>query len=273
MIWYHGVTGFRPIILRIKLTWNNLQWRIYFSWIIDIPYAILNMTTHMDKNDKLVWSGNFPSGCNVHNISFYYDFSLVRHSIRTFRGMNEKMQSIIVKSSPGPWFNIKLSSYQYRKSDYGDKTILRPSYLHNGVSYTGKMTSLYWIRVQGVCMSSVPCKPTLKWIGCFFCYRERPSDWNIVWNVLHIPVKLGNMSIRNTWKLLVWSTSAFKSSWCFLENDLIQKILFTGVAVDTGVNTCLDYACNGIAVQSEALILTNSFTLKQVTRYCKLTLI
>ena len=48
--------------------------------------------------------------------------------------------------SPGPWFNIKISSYQYRISHYGDKTILRPSYLHNGISYTGKMTSLYWIR-------------------------------------------------------------------------------------------------------------------------------
>ena len=46
---------------------------------------------------------------------------------------------------PGPWFNIKMSSYQYRKSHCGDKTILRPSYLHNGISYTGKTTSLYWI--------------------------------------------------------------------------------------------------------------------------------
>ena len=46
----------------------------------------------------------------------------------------------------GPWFNIKMSSNQYRKSHCGDKTILRPSYLHNGISYTGKMTSLYWIR-------------------------------------------------------------------------------------------------------------------------------
>ena len=26
----------------------------------------------------------------------------------------------------GPWFNIKMSSYQYRKSHGGDKTILRP---------------------------------------------------------------------------------------------------------------------------------------------------
>ena len=34
-----------------------------------------------------------------------------------------------------------MSSYQYRKSHYGDKTILRPSYLHNGISYTDKMTS------------------------------------------------------------------------------------------------------------------------------------
>ena len=48
----------------------------------------------------------------------------------------------------GPWFNIKMTSYQYRKSHCGDKTILRPSYLHNGISYTGKITSLYWIRAQ-----------------------------------------------------------------------------------------------------------------------------
>ena len=49
---------------------------------------------------------------------------------------------------PGPWFNINMSSYQYRKSHCGDKTILPPSYLHNGISYTGKTTSLYWIKAQ-----------------------------------------------------------------------------------------------------------------------------
>ena len=42
--------------------------------------------------------------------------------------------------------NIKMTSYQYRKSYCGDKMILRPSYLHNGISYTCKMKSLYWIR-------------------------------------------------------------------------------------------------------------------------------
>ena len=45
----------------------------------------------------------------------------------------------------GPWFNIKMS-YRYKKSHCGNKTILRPSYLHNRISYSGKMTSLYWIR-------------------------------------------------------------------------------------------------------------------------------
>ena len=43
-----------------------------------------------------------------------------------------------------------MPSYQYRKSHCGDKTVVRSSYLHNGISYTGKMSSLYWIRAQGV---------------------------------------------------------------------------------------------------------------------------
>ena len=54
------------------------------------------------------------------------------------------------RSNAGHWFNIKITSYQYKKSHCGDKTILRPSYLHNGISYTGKTTSLYWIRAQKV---------------------------------------------------------------------------------------------------------------------------
>ena len=49
---------------------------------------------------------------------------------------------LLTKEAPGPWFNIKTSSNQYRKSHCGDKTIWRPSYLHNGITYTGK-TALY----------------------------------------------------------------------------------------------------------------------------------
>ena len=41
----------------------------------------------------------------------------------------------------GPRFNINMSSYQFRKSHCGYKAVVSSSYLHNGISYTGKMTS------------------------------------------------------------------------------------------------------------------------------------
>ena len=55
---------------------------------------------------------------------------------------------------PKCWFNTKMSSYQYRKSHCGDKTVVRLSYLHNGISYTGKMSSLYWIGALALCLPS-----------------------------------------------------------------------------------------------------------------------
>ena len=59
----------------------------------------------------------------------------------------------------GPWFNIKMLSYQYRKSHCGDKTVVRSSYLHNGISYTGKTTSLYWIGAQALSASPADMRP------------------------------------------------------------------------------------------------------------------
>ena len=59
--------------------------------------------------------------------------------------LHDNIQSVFRIDQPGPWFNIKMSSYQYRKSHCGDKTVVRSSYLHSGISYTGKMTSFYWI--------------------------------------------------------------------------------------------------------------------------------
>ena len=53
----------------------------------------------------------------------------------------------------GHWFNIKMSFYQYRESYCGDKAVIRSSYRHNGISYTGK-TSLYWIRAPDVINTS-----------------------------------------------------------------------------------------------------------------------
>ena len=48
------------------------------------------------------------------------------------------------KTLPGPWFNIKMSSYQYRKSHCGYKTVANSCYIHN----TGKTTSVYLLSPQ-----------------------------------------------------------------------------------------------------------------------------
>ena len=51
-----------------------------------------------------------------------------------------------------------------QESHCGDKTILRPSYLHSGISFTGKMTSLYWIKAQ-----IADFRDSLRrLIGCFY---------------------------------------------------------------------------------------------------------
>ena len=78
-------------------------------------------------------------------------------SFLTHRAMNTRWQEIsscrcysldkinFDVTIPGPQFNIKMWSYQYRKSHRRDKTTVSLSYLHNAISYTGKMMS-YWIR-------------------------------------------------------------------------------------------------------------------------------
>ena len=70
-----------------------------------------------------------------------------------------------------------MSSYLYRKSHCGDKTVIRSSYLHNGISYTGKMTSLYWIRAL-VLWAEVP----FQYKDCLsqaqgFPYKDKMVSW------------------------------------------------------------------------------------------------
>ena len=112
------------------------------------------------------WSGHTPEGLVLMNHGGWCNVSTRHRNTSTIVSMPEdqiiashlaaiagdtilvpchvvKSQQIIWRS--GPWFNIKMPSYQYGKSHCGDKTVVRSSYLHNGISYTGKTTSLYWI--------------------------------------------------------------------------------------------------------------------------------
>ena len=112
--------------------------------------------------------------------------STVWHSFENIRGIYMYIYILILISiyCPGPWeqnwtlwqhpgprFNKKIMSYQYRKSHCGDKTILRPSYPHNGISYTGKMTPLYWIRAQFHCSPANP-SPLLHTVHIAYCLAD-----------------------------------------------------------------------------------------------------
>ena len=104
---------------------------------------------------------------------------------------NTSQQRYPLAYRPGPWFNIKMSSYQYRKSHCGDKTILWPSYLHNGISITGKTTPLYWIRAQPI---------TNGWYQLIGDHVSHPSDM-VTW------LRLCNSLIPDPYcgqKIAVW---------------------------------------------------------------------
>ena len=104
-----------------------------------------------------------------------------------------------------------MTSYQYRKSHCGDKTILRPSYLHNGISYTGKITSLYWIRAQVLSNTII-------------------ASWIIViigpYSLSPVPTKPFNIkSMNQCWLIINWTitniinwTLTNKFQWYFIHN-------------------------------------------------------
>ena len=119
-----------------------------------------------------------------------------------------------ITSSWRGWFNKKMPSYQYRKSHCGDKTILWPSYLHNGISYTGKTASVYWIRalifVLGNPSSTVPpCifNPSLVGtVSANICKENAPFLYWTFKNVQHHVLKIGCLH-RLLWEHLLSQSS------------------------------------------------------------------
>ena len=88
----------------------------------------------------------------------------------------------------GPWFNVKMSSYQYRKSHCGDKTVVRSSYLLDRISYTGKMSSLYWIRAQG----------SLYWLHLCRILNSTQNGSTLVLKPDYSTCNLMDVSVNNT---------------------------------------------------------------------------
>ena len=117
----------------------------------------------------------------------------------------------ITVRSPWPWFNVKMTSYQYSKSHSGDKTFLRPSYLHNGISSTGKTTSLYWASLTGLTVVS-KFKPRLHAQWAVGTHRRGISRMEKVTSRMNWPIRNSTQIwiriylIGNT---IMWNPSLF----------------------------------------------------------------
>ena len=90
-------------------------------------------------------------------------------------------------------------------------TILRPSYLHNGISYTGKITSLYWIRPLVLSCWQVSFKYKMVW--------ARDLSYTLI----------GIMEISRQWPLVNWVLKYQKQvsrAWII---DYIPHSAFCGI--------------------------------------------
>ena len=117
-------------------------------------------------------------------------------------------------------------SYQYRKPHCGDKTVVRSSYLHNGISYTGKMTSLYWIRaLYPSCTflkgpwSQAParCYDNSRWIVAIYSYEYRfPCKiWRVLWvsDLCFLSLPLVEIGVCRATETIVFCTGHAKNGF------------------------------------------------------------
>ena len=132
LITVHG-TG---MILYILMPWSqNTAWLFALHVLCHMFHTVSNVCFCDDV-------------LHVHACHFMCIFSALRGWNKRYYWYHYDPYTQRCVNYSGPWFNIKMTSYQYRKSHCGDKTVARSSYLHNGISYAAKMSSLYWIGAQ-----------------------------------------------------------------------------------------------------------------------------
>ena len=111
---------------------------------------------------------------------------------------------------PGAQFNIKMTSYQYRKSHCGDKTAVRSSNLHNGIFYTGKMSSLYWIRAQVPISESGQCNSSHYSDVIMSVMASQITSVSLVCTTVRVRVRVRKLylmsdSVNSTTLALTWN--------------------------------------------------------------------
>ena len=111
-------------------------------------YENIFFTTHNQNNSQTPYTYNVPRDTGLHQPEgTVLLLILFWQSVHIDLG-NCTFSYSWCQSLHRPWFNIKVASYQYRKSHCGDNIM---TYLLNRISYTGKVTSLYWVRALEYC--------------------------------------------------------------------------------------------------------------------------
>ena len=129
-------------IWRLLTSLGSCSWD-YFPWLSISHVTFIHLYIFPDLWPHLLtwliaaWISNcVPNKC-------WWKFLVHSHTNNICNYIALLGLKLVHVSKGGP--RALMLSYKYRKSHCGDNTILRPSYLHNGISYTGKTRSLYWI--------------------------------------------------------------------------------------------------------------------------------
>ena len=88
-------------------------------------------------------TGEFPAQMpsNAENNSIWWR----QHMFLCYPCHSSLWISVIYSYFPGPWISINMSSYPYRECHSKDHLVVTSSYIQNGISYTYRVVSLYWI--------------------------------------------------------------------------------------------------------------------------------
>ena len=126
-----------------------------FQWIpsqrasghLNVLWCQPKETVEQTDDLLVIWEDMMFMWCQCHGASMCNSYPCSSGLHHWYQGDNISisLSSHYCARWPGPSFNIKMSSYHYKKSHCGNKTAIRSSYLHNGISYADKISSLYKI--------------------------------------------------------------------------------------------------------------------------------
>ena len=114
-----------------------------------------------------------------------------------------------------------MTSFQYRKSHCGDKTNLRPSYLHNGISYTGKIVGNPIVKIRrsyDLLISTMEIPILVRWhlyIESEPWFQQQKDGCQQCAYGFHFMMSISEMwfVIRVSWNILSPSTSLNDFLW------------------------------------------------------------